>query len=156
MTGLVETARTKIDNKCLELGKCEKDGCGVSLKGVPKSRLVIDFDKQGSPLGEDQSRCDYLFVVDAGDKGGWIVPLELKSGKYDASNVVKQLEAGTRVAENIVSREKKIDFRPVLVFGKAPHKNEREKLRRTGKVRFHGNTQSIRLIRCGGDLAETF
>lgn len=58
MTGLLETVRTKTDDKCLELGKCEKDGCGVSLKDVPKSRLVIDFDKPGSPLGEDQSRCD--------------------------------------------------------------------------------------------------
>lgn len=154
MTGFLEMVRTEVGDECLEFRKYEKDGCRISLKDAPEPRLAIDFDKQGSPLGKDQSRCDYLFVMAAGDKGYWIVPLELKSGKYNASNVIRQLKAGTRVAENLVPERMKVNFRPVLVFGKAPHKNEREKLRRTGKVSFHGDTQLIRLIKCGGKLAE--
>ena len=157
MTGLVEMVRAEVNDECLEFRKhekYEKDGCGISLKDAPEPRLAIDFDKQGSPLGKNQPRCDYLFVMDAGDKGCWIVPLELKSGKYDASNVIRQLKAGTRVAEDLVPERTKVRFRPVLVFGKAPHKNEREKLKRTGKVSFHGDTQFIRLTKCGGKLAE--
>lgn len=69
MTGIVKTVRAKVGDECLEFERCEKDGCGISLEGAPELHLVIDFDKPGSPLREDQTRCDYLFVVDAGDKG---------------------------------------------------------------------------------------
>ena len=152
MTGLVEAVRAEVDDKCLKSGRCRKDGCCISLKCVPKRHLVIDFDKQGSPL-EGQTRCDYLFVADLAGNEGWIVPLELKSGRYKAGKVVKQLEAGTRFAEGIISRKLKIRFWPVLVFKKAPRQAEILKLR-SSKIRFHGNESFIRLFKCGDKLAE--
>ena len=57
-------------------------------------------------------------------------------------------------AENLVLEKIKVRFRPVLVFGKIPHRAEMEKLKRAGKVCFHGKTETIRLIKCGGNLAE--
>lgn len=153
MTGIVEAVRNKANRKCFELRKCRKDGCGISLEGMPSSRLIIDFDKPCSPLGKKEKRCDYLLVADD-DSKGLVVPLELKSGRYKAGGVLEQLRAGTRAAESLVPEKAKVRFRPVLVFGKAPHKNEREKLKRTGKVSFRGDTQFIRLIECGGKLAE--
>lgn len=151
--GLVEAVRNKANHKCFELRKCRKSGCGISLEGMPSSRLIIDFDKPCSPLGKKEKRCDYLLVAED-DSKGLVAPLELKSGGYKAGEVLEQLRAGTRAAENLVPEKMKVRFRPVLVFGKAPHKNERDKLKRTGKVNFRGDTQFIRLVKCGGNLAE--
>ena len=152
MTGLVEAVRARVDDGCLGR-KCEKDGCRVSLKGVPQPHLIIDFDEPDSPLGESQTRCDYLFVADGNRNGGWVVPLELKRGKYDASKVVEQLEAGREVAEDIIPEKTKIRFRPVLVFGKAPHPAEMLELRRS-KIRFRGSEKRIESMKCGGRLTE--
>lgn len=153
VTGLVEAVRNEANDKCFEPGKCRKDGCGISLEGMPSSRLIIDFDKPCSPLGKKEKRCDYLLVADD-DSKGLVAALELKSGSYKAGEVLEQLRAGARAAENLVPERMKVRFRPVLVFGKAPHKSERDKLKRTGKVSFHGDAQFIRLIKCGGNLAE--
>ena len=148
----MEAVRARVDDGCLDR-KCEKDGCRVSLKGVPQPHLIIDFDEPDSPLGESQTRCDYLFVADGNRNGGWVVPLELKRGKYDASKVVKQLEAGRKVAEDIVPEKTKVRFRPVLVFGKAPHPAEILELRRS-KIRFRGSEKRIESMKCGGGLTE--
>ena len=52
-----------------------------------------------SPLGQDQKRCDYLFVAEDPADSGWVVPLELKSGRVDVFHSVEQLQAGARFAE---------------------------------------------------------
>jgi len=33
------------------------------MTNVPASKLVIDFDKPGSPLKPDEKRCDYLLIA---------------------------------------------------------------------------------------------
>lgn len=154
MTELAEMFRREVDGKCLERrrGKCEKDGCGLLIESKRVPQLIIDFDKQGSPLPEGRPRCDYLFVAGRAGNKGWIVPLELKSGRYKAGEVVKQLEAGARFAETIVSENIKARFLPVLVFGRSPNKAERTKLKSIGKVSFHGKAEAVRLIKCGGRL----
>jgi len=41
----------------------EKRGFRVPLKGISSSSLVIDLDKEGSPLASQKTRCDfYLFL----------------------------------------------------------------------------------------------
>lgn len=153
MTGLVEEVRTKVGDGCLDK-KCKKDGCRVSLKGAPQPHLIIDLDKLDSHfLDKSQTRCDYLFVADGNRNGGWVVPLELKKGRYDASEVVKQLEAGRKVAEDVVPGKTKVRFRPVLVFGKAPHPVEILELRRS-KIRFRGSEKHIESMKCGLGLRE--
>ena len=49
------------------VGRLRKEGCKVSLNDAPEPRLIVDFDKPGSPLGQNQTRCDYLFVADSGE-----------------------------------------------------------------------------------------
>lgn len=146
----MEAVRAKVGDGCLDK-KCKRPGCRVSLKGVPESHLIIDFDEPDSPLDESQTRCDYLFVADGNRNGGWVVPLELKRGKYDASEVVKQLEAGRKVAEDIVPGKTRVRFRPFLVFEKAPHPAEILELRRS-KIRFRGSEKRIESMKCGGEL----
>ena len=155
MTGLVETVRGKVENTCVRSGRLRREGCTVSLQGAPQLRLVIDFDKPGSPLERQQTRCDYLFVAEVPAKSGWLAPLELKRGKLDASEVVGQLRAGARAAEQLVPDTMPVNFRPIAAFGGGITKSERNELRANrNKVRFHGTAESVRLIKCGGKLTQ--
>ena len=155
MSGLVETVRKQVEKDCVKNKGLRREGCSVSLKDAPKPHLTIDFDRPGSPLGQRQIRCDYLFVADDTDKSGWVVPLELKSGMIKASTVVKQLNAGARVAERFVPQQKSVNFRPVLASGGGIHKAERKVLKaERSKVQFHGTAEHIRLIKCGSKLIQ--
>ena len=152
MTGLVEAVRKNVDESCVAI-RIEKDGCMISLNGAPKPRLIIDFDKPGSPLMQVQKRCDYLFVAEAPDNPGWVVPLELKSGSVDASEVVKQLQAGASTAEKLVPDKMAVKFRPVAAFRGGIHKAERNKLK-SNQVRFRQCSESVRLINCDAPLTK--
>ena len=153
MTGLVEAVGKKVDGACVT-GRIKKDGCSISLNGAPQPRLIIDFDKPGSPLGPDQPRCDYLFVAEVAGGPGWIVPLELKRGRLHADKAVRQLQAGARAAEQLVPSGAQVRFRPVAVAGSTP-KDERNRLKgKGGKIRFHGRAEVVRLLSCGAALTE--
>ena len=146
--GLVETVRAGLDDgRCLVGGGLEKEGCRVSLDGAPQRRLIVDFDKPGSPRDPDETRCDYLFIAedDAEDDAkrdakrdaartdgnatpeGWVVPLELKRGRLHARKVARQLQAGAAVAE---------------------------RLERLGKGRLHAARKAARQLQAGAAVAE--
>ncbi len=82
MMGLVEAVNAALDKNCTVSGKLKKKGCAVSLEGAPEPRLIVDFDKPGSPLGKSETRCDYLFVANGERCAGWIAPLELKKAAW--------------------------------------------------------------------------
>ncbi len=149
MTGLVNIVRKKADKRCLVAGKLKKEGCSVSLKDAPESRVIIDFDKPGSPISQNDSKCDYLFVADE-EEIGWIVPIELKKGKLDSSKVIKQLKAGAKVAESWVSAQVSVNFRPIVVFG-ATHRAQIDSLKKN-KIKFHKKYEVIRTMKCGRAL----
>ena len=154
MTGLVEAVRGKVDKACVENKGLKKKGCKISLQGAPRLRLVINFDKPGSPLGQNQKRCDYLFVGEVPHKRGWIVPLELKRGGEDAtSQIVGQLQAGARAAEQLFSSNLTIIFRPVFASGGSMHKAQRTAMKKKiNRVRFRDCYEPIRRLRCGDPL----
>ena len=153
MTGLVRTVRETLDKGCLVDGGLTKQGCKVSLRGTPRSRLIVDFDKPASPLGPDQTRCDYLFVAEVDEGPGWIVPLELKRGRLRADEAVRQLQAGALAAERLVPSGEQVRFRPIAVAGSTP-KAERSRLKgKNGRIRFHDCAESVRLMSCGAPLA---
>lgn len=157
MSGLVETVRKQVDKNCVTSGRLQKQGCIVLLKDAPKPHLTIDFDKPGSPLSQEDVRCDYLFVADDADVSGWVVPLELKSGTFKANSVTQQLQAGARAAERLVSRRMAVNFRPVLAYGGGMNKAQRSKLREDdSKVKFHETLEVIRWIKCGSALVQGF
>ena len=157
MSRLVETVQEQVAQNCLITGRLRKEGCSVSLRGVPKSRLIIDFDKPRSPMGPRQVRCDYLFFADDIDSSGWVVPLELKNGELKANAVVKQLRAGARVARQLVPKQMAVGFRPVVAYGGGIRKAERDELKkRSTRIRFHGAQEHIRLIKCSSALVQVF
>ena len=153
MTGLVENVRDTLDQRCLVNGGLKKRGCKVSIKGAPSPRVIVDFDKPGSPLGSHQPRCDYLFVAEDAEGLGWVAPLELKRGRLHADEVVRQLQAGACAAEEFVPSNEPVTFCPVAASGRRS-KAERNKLKSKGsRVRFHGRAKAVKLISCGGPLA---
>ena len=153
MTGLVENVRNTLDQRCLVNGGLKKRGCKVSIKGAPSPRLIVDFDKPGSPLGSHQTRCDYLFFAEDAEGLGWVAPLELKRGRLHADEVVRQLQAGACAAEELVSSNEPVTFRPVAASGRKS-KAERNKLKSKGsRVWFHGRAKAVKLISCGAPLA---
>ena len=118
------------------------------MTGVPSSRVIVDVEGVFASRGVAGRRCDFvLFLQSAGDVLV-IVPVELKSGDADASQVAEQLQAGAEFAAGIVSKTPAPIFRPVLFHGQGLQWKERRDLNRT-KVRIQGVDVSIKTARCG-------
>lgn len=147
MTGLVQTVSSKIHDSC-QASHINKEGCGVSLQGMPRNRLIIDFDKPGSPLSQNQTRCDYLLLAEPADKPGFISPIELKSGRASPGDVKEQIQAGTNVAASLLPINCEVELRPIL----ASHSDKAGRKRIRATVRFRGREIPIRRIRCGAPL----
>ena len=149
MTGLLSTVRSKVSQSCV-VSRCRKDGCNVALPGTTDSRLIIDCDKQGSPFGSHDAKCDYLLFEEAQIGAARAVPIELKSGRIRASEVIAQLQAGAGAVENLIPPGTDIHLQLLLAYGSIP-KGERAALN-SGVVRFRGKDVRISKIRCGNPL----
>lgn len=153
MSGLVQRVRANVDAQCVVL-EMDKEGCRVSLDGAPVSRLIVDLDEDGSPLGSQDRRCDYLFFADAADGGtDWVAPLELKRGRFRAGGCLRQLEAGTQAVDQLVPANAEVRFRPIAVYGGVLHSAQLLRLRRYGGIVFRGKNETIRLLKCCDALA---
>lgn len=126
----------------------------MSLRGAPATRLIVDCDRAGGPLQQNETRCDYLFFAHDSRRADWVAALELKGRAMDASVVIEQLQAGARAAERLVPSDLSITFRPV-VASKGGRKAERRAMRE-GRVRFRGVPEPVRMVRCGAPLIDGF
>ena len=152
MTELVATVRGGLNGSCLIVGGLNKNGCKISMENAPRPRVVVDFDRPGSPLASHELRCDYLFIAEGGAGRGWVAPLELKKGRLHAGEAVRQLRAGARAAERLVPPGEEISLRPIAAVGAMP-KAERRRLRNAdNRVEFRGRMEEVRLMRCGEPL----
>ena len=150
MTGLLSTVCSKICQSCV-VNRCQKDQCGVSLPLVPAcKRLIIDCDKPGSPFNSNDKKCDCLIFEEAQNGTVRAIPIELKSGRIRASEVIEQLQAGARVVGNLIPPGTAVQLQPLLAYGSIP-KGERAALDK-GLVRFRGQGIRISKIRCGQPL----
>ena len=140
--------QVNVDAGCLSQ-ECEKQGCEVGLAGVPCPFYLIDMDLDSLARG---SRCDYLFVgAGHGRNGLYVAPLELESSGFHAQAVSKQLAGGAKVADRRVPKAP-CRFVPVVAHGGA-HRREINKLAKY-PIRFRGEPYAIKLMKCGGDIAE--
>ena len=118
---------------------------------TPSPHLIIDMDHSSFGL-ENEIRCDFLFLsCDCAHGANWVAPLELKRGSPNATEMVEQLQAGSRFAQDRVHAEYKARFLPVGVYGGHLHKTERDRLRRA-RISFRNKNYEIKLIRCGEHL----
>ena len=154
MSGLVQRVRVKVDKRCIAR-RIRKKGCSVSLDGAPDPRVIVDFDKPGSPLEPSEQRCDYLFVANAAGSDGWVAPLELKRGRFHTGEFVRQLQAGAKAAEKLVPRSAEVRFRPIAVVGGRMTKEEWNRSRqKQNAVRFHGKYELLRSLSSGQKLVD--
>ncbi len=152
VTSLIEHILKQIDDNCVAT-RMMKSGCRAYLTGVPASKVVIDFDKHGSPLATTQRRCDYLVVTECENGNGRILVVELKKGTLKATSVLQQLQAGAVAAEKIISKTRaiRLDFQPIAVVGRVD-RHQHERLKRAPGVDFHGKRTAVRTLSCGSSL----
>lgn len=153
MSHWLESLRENFDSRCFE-NQCRKDQCSVSLAGTIRPHLIVDFDKPGSPIGRNKTRCDYLVAAESESGARWVAVLEFKSGKFKNKKLGNQLSASARAMESRISYDSKIFFRPVLASN-GLGKSKRFEIRRN-KVNFHEHEYPIRLISCGDKLSKAF
>lgn len=153
MSNLVDSLRSKLPQTCLAR-RCKKQGCKVGLSRDLNPFVLIDMDRRGAPVNQNQKRCDYLFFGMRSGKN-WVVPLELKKGMATASKIVPQLQAGASIAENLVPDKAKVRFRPVAAYGGGLTRYEFNQFKKmTNRVKFGRAREFVQLIKCGSKLVE--
>ena len=150
MGNLVDQIKRNLPNECLKKGKLTKEGCAVSLTGAPTPSIKIDLDNEKAPVGQNETKCDYIFIGGCDDV--YLVPLELKRGKLDASHIIKQLRAGANIAgARIIPIREHVQFLPVAVCGGKIHRAEIRRLLQS-KIRYKSQNSTVRLLKCGDPL----
>ena len=143
--------KAKVPGECLTR-RCKRDGCSVTLKDAPKSHVIIDIDYKRLPIGTREPKCDFIFLS---DEGRWVAPIELKKGSPDASQIVGQLRAGAKLAEQIVPGDIEVQFRPIVAYGGRTHRKELTEFRESKSlVSFRTRKVSVTMLKCGDALAK--
>ena len=151
MCGVVERLKDGLPEGAIAK-RCSADGCNVPLKDAPSPHLVLDLDHPCFGL-KDNIHCDFLFIsCDCIGGDNWVVPLELKRGSPDATEMVSQLQAGSGIAQARIPEDHMTQFRPVGAFGGRLHKSQRNKLRRA-RILYRRKRYEVKLIRCGTPLS---
>ncbi len=150
MCGLVEQLKNGLPEGTI-VKRCSKEGCKVPLKNAPSPHLVMDLDHPYFDL-KDKTHCDFLFIsCDCNGGDNWVMPLELKRGSPDATEMVSQLQAGSVFVQAWIPEKHKAQFLPVGAFGGRLHIIQRDKLRKA-RISFRRKKYEIKLIRCGTPL----
>ena len=128
--------------------RIRKKGCGSTLEGLNNERVLLDVDK----IVEDgREKCDYLYLSNR----PLVAAIELKRGRLEASEAVRQLRAGAQLADKLIKPRNLTCELRVVAFCKGINRAERELLRRPQNfVRFRGKTQEIKVVSCGSSLKE--
>ena len=148
MSAALDSLKSAVPTPC-RTTQCSRDNCSVSLDGVPKPNVMVDFDCDDLGLA-NATRCDYLFVSDAG-KAVCVAPIELKGGGLSASAVVRQLRAGADFASQHLAHVQNFHFVPIIAHN-GIRRAETRRLRAT-PLQFRGRRSLPRLLRCGAALA---
>ena len=150
MNGLVAQIAGGVPSRC-HRKDCRKKACAILLNGIPKNRVVVDLDCSSFNIPANMKRCDCLLVYEEKRAAIGVVLIELKSGRFQASQAVKQLCGGAIVADNLLPSGTSFEFVPVLAHGRGVHKNQLLKLRAL-KIRLRNQTKRTALLRCGQEL----
>ena len=147
MNEVLDKIRTQVGAENLS-DSCRRDRCQVSMEEIPSRRIVADADRAFPAHRMEGKRCDYvLFFISAAKDTLFAVPMELKSGGVDASEVFEQLQRGAEFADLFVPKAFRTSCHPVLFHGKSIHPKQRKTLNRA-KVLFRGRQLTIKTARC--------
>ena len=138
---------------CCHAKRCRKGACSISLDRVPAKSILVDLDCTSLQESTPQERCDYLFFAEESSTA-WVAPVELKSGGFNASKVVRQLLGGVTLADRLLPAASSFQLVPVLACGKVPHRKELQDLR-CNPISLRGRKAKTVLLRCGQELKGT-
>ena len=134
---------------------CSRDCCEVSLDGISADRLIVDVDSAFPAFGGRGKRCDFILFVEIDRASLLVAPVELKSGGFDAGDLLKQLRSGAKFGDELSPKSNAPYCRPVLIHGRALGTWQRKKLNEA-KIPFRGYNITVMTARCGHErnLAE--
>jgi len=125
---------------CL-VNSCRKEGCRLRIGSLgSKGRFIIDGDKYIEHHKQTGGFCDYVVFHFSANVAVGVV--EMKSGRVDASDAVKQIRNGTAFTEELVKSIGQVKYYPVLLHGRGIHRIELGFLKKH-KVRFQGQDFSV-------------
>ena len=146
MSAVLARIRSKVGEDSLSRS-CGRDGCRVNLEGVPACRVIVDMDKIPAAQHAGGKRCDFVLFLSADGEGVLTAPIELKSGRVDASHAIEQLRSGAEFVNRVSPAKPKPRCQPILFHGKGIHSQQRKALNRS-KVTFRGSKLTIKTARC--------
>lgn len=154
MSNFLEEIRGKLPEKC-KARRCKKEGCSLTHPQLQSTPFIVDMDCDELPVPPDQKRCDYILFSDEGGHK-WMVPIEMKKGSVDPSEVQEQLQAGTNfAASKLLSQNVDITFKPLAVHGGTLKRFVSQELKKPQyKVRFQARKYEIEIRRSGTSLAK--
>lgn len=130
---------------------CGGEGCRVYRTGLPRKRVVIDVEREFKSRGESGKRGDRLLFYRNVSKNTFVaVPIELKSGKANESDVRKKLENSLQLAVTVAPDRRENGetvYVPVLFHGRGI--NWTNPKRRQLTVNFQGKPVPVLIGRCG-------
>ena len=152
MSALVNAVRDKVSEECC-VSRLRRGACRIPIPDHMEPFRLIDMDHPEAPTGGTGARCDFLFV---GSHRNLVAPLEFKRGSPKARIVLKQLQAGAQVADELLPRDmKSVAFRPVVVYGGHMCRCQIRALR-SGRISFRRIPRMAKLIKCGQSLDRVF
>ena len=163
MSSMVAAVKDQVDEGCLQEDnkKLSAKNCSLYLAGSPGPRLVIHFDKSGSPLGESDTKPDFLFLSDKGGKDkkgqdglGLLVPIELSAGRSKSALKIKdQLQAGVDWSDTAIPEQCQLQLLPI--YCGAIDNFEKSQINKASfRIKFRGSKESVLLRQCGSKLTE--
>ena len=141
---MLEDVRASFGAEYFIDGISNKD-CVVDLGGVPESRLILDLEKFALAKRFIENRCDYVLFIEGGDQKIFCVLIELKSGKFVASHVRRQLQGGA----NLIKRYCQLQMGCcALLIHKLGIKRVDQIRMTKDRVKFEGSVAIVRSL-CG-------
>ena len=132
---------------------CSGEGCQVYLTDIPKQKVVINVEKEFDARKDNRKRTDRLLFYGNDSKKTFVaVPIELKSGKADESDVREKLENSLKFASTLAPDRKKSGetvYVPVLIHGRGINWTNPKRRQQFLEVKFQGKPLRTLIGRCG-------
>ena len=137
--------------KCI-CTSCKERSCELRLGSLPsRSLIIIDVNKYRECCNFRGKLCDYILFYLEGSTT--VAVVELKGGLVEADVAQKQIENGSKVAEQITGSHPVSNFFPILLHGRPIHYLDIKTLRKA-RVPFQGKNYMIIIEQCGSQLRE--
>ena len=121
----------------------------MDMTGIPTDWVVIHVEHEFNSRNITEKRCDrLLFFIDNIENNLVAVPIELKSGKAEQSEVTEKLQNSLNFAASIAPRTLTTAYRPILFEGRGI-KWINPRGTKQLNVNFRGSNRRIRIGRCG-------